>query len=980
MSYLYESNYRAGWDNYIRVFDTETNRSICFKIQNKWEYYKPFSQGTYTCITDQTIKLAKFLGTKKEADGNFGVRSPVDVYIRDHFWDTKQFNLNPRVFYLDIETRSGQSFVENTFDNKVLKIRHNEYIQDLSVKQIKVSYEKFENYEYFDEVLNEWKPINDSIYFKRNGFPEPETALEEVTLIEIFDSKSNSMIVLGLRDFIDHYNKLSELEYPVKYIKFDNEIALFNGFFAIFKKLNPLIVYAWNGNNFDFPYLYNRAKKLGLDSNNLSNYGDVSLDIRTDDNNEKKITLRSSGHFFIDMIDAYKSVVMKNQPSYSLEYISQIELKQGKIEHDEFTSFDSFYTGKDYIISDKPYADQIREEIRQLKISEKNNTITDDQKKKLNELLQFQFVYYGVKDVYLLKLIDKVRNLTNIACAKACRMGVGIGESIYTLKPWGAYILNEFYKLHLVDQPHTLSETIANVIGGFVRQPVTGKHEWVVSEDVNSMYPLLSMVSFNMSPETYVPLSKAPAELREFILTYYTDQDEDRCLNLSNEVKLKTIELLKKYNFSMGINGALFSNEKIGLIPKLVLDIYHGRKKDKNKMLSYEKMYEVFKKYLDTASVTGKHTLKDPLEYTESEYASLSKDDLTSLMEKCEDLALFYETEQLVQKILMNSLYGAFGKPKFVLFNEKIAQAITGNGRYFIKMSANNMEKYLQNMEHSETPYIVYGDTDSLYVCINPIMQKYIALHKNESLDDYCNYADKFENEHMQPVIQKSIKAMATLFNACDSSVIGMKRENIMTAAIFVAKKKYFADVIDKEGTRYPEDDLYPKVMGLELARATTPNWCKEYLSKALKYILTNEPSTVADWINGVREQFIHANINDLAMNGSVKSVNYSLTDKDIPWMSKAAIYHNMYVKANKLENQVSLLKGGDKCKILFLRQPNNFHTDKVAFVSNAILPYIENTIDYDVCFEKTFINPIQNIMKVLNINLKKTTVDLTDW
>ena len=120
--------------------------------------------------------------------------------------------------------------------------------------------------------------------------------------------------------------------------------------------------------------------------------------------------------------------------------------------------------------------------------------------------------------------------------------------------------------------------------------------------------------------------------------------------------------------------------------------------------------------------------MKDPLEYTESEYASLSKDDLTSLMEKCEDLALFYETEQLVQKILMNSLYGAFGKPKFVLFNEKIAQAITGNGRYFIKLSANNMEKYLQSVEHSETPYIVYGDTDSFYVCINPIMQKYIAL------------------------------------------------------------------------------------------------------------------------------------------------------------------------------------------------------------------------------------------------------------
>lgn len=922
---LFEAQYKVGYDYFIRAFNPDTGRSESYQIPGKFEYFKPMSNGSYTYLLDGNMKLARYLGTRKEAEGAYGVRSPDEHYIRDHFWQTKSFNLNPRVWYLDIETRSGQV---------------------------------------------------------TEGFPEAEFAMEQITLIQVFDTVNNAMIVMGLRDFSDPYNKLSELEYPVKYIKCSDEINLLQTFYKVFRALNPLIIYAWNGIRFDFPYLYNRTKNLGLDPNLLSNYGMVTCEYK-DGKDGKEVKFRSNGHFFIDMIDVYKTITIVNKPSYSLEYISQCELKQGKVDHSEFMDFDSFYTGEKYHIADTPYDDQVREEIRQLKIKQRDGNFSDSDKDRLTQLLQFQFVYYGVKDVYLLKLIDKKKNLTNIICSKSCTMGVNFSDALGTLKPWGSYLLNEFYKEKIICPSDEERTEKVNIIGGFVRDPIKGKHHWIISEDVNSMYPMLSMAGSNMSPETFIPVHKAPMELRELILAYYNDQDENRLLNLDQSIKDKTRELLVKYNCSMGINGALFSNVHIGLIPKLVLDIYNGRKKDKKTMLKYDRAYEKFRSLLKTASDGESSTdIKDPLEYLDNEelLQGLSKSQLEKLIDIAESKSNFYNTEQYVKKILINSLYGALGNPNFVLFNEKIAQAITGNGRYFIQMTANNMENYLQSLIKSEKPYVMYGDTDSFYTQIEPIMSKYIAENPGKSLNDYVDYADKFELDNMQPIVQKSIENFAELFNAYNPGVIGMKRENIMPVAVFVAKKKYFASVMDSEGTRYPEDDPHIKVMGLELARATTPNWCKKYLSEAMKFILNNDPAKLSQWIDNIKNSFTDADVQDLAMNGSVKSVNYKLDDKSIPWMSKAAIYHNMFVKENKLEGEINLLKGGDKCKLIMLKTPNRFRTDRIAYTSDAIIPYVKDCIDYDQCFEKTFINPLQNILDALNIDLKAKTCDLADW
>lgn len=350
---------------------------------------------------------------------------------------------------------------------------------------------------------------------------------------------------------------------------------------------DPLIVYAWNGNRFDFPYLFNRFKNLGLDVNKLSLSKDITL---TEDHDRYCGKLLSSSQRYADLMILYKCFG-DTLKSYSLDSVSKHELNDCKVKHDEFNDFDSFYTGKNYTISEEPYEDKIREEIRQLKILEHDNKITDEQKSRLYELISFQFVYYGIQDVYLLKKLDDRKNFTNIIVTIAEMFGCQLDDTLGTIKPWGNGLKNLYYEKNLIVPPMS-NNTFANVVGGYVRDPRYGLHKWMLSEDANSMYPMLSMKGFNMSPETYIPHDKLPSDLKEHIEMYYNDQNEGKILEYSDEIKNKTKELLHKYNYSMGINGAVFDKSVLGVVPEMVASIYYGRKDDKKTMLKYEQQIE----------------------------------------------------------------------------------------------------------------------------------------------------------------------------------------------------------------------------------------------------------------------------------------------------------------------------------------------------------------------------------------------------
>lgn len=528
----FEATWKEGFDNFIRVFDETTNKSSEIKIPNNYEYYEVNSKGNYTYILDKNIHLQKCLGYYKNAKGKYGVRKPSEIYIRDNFWG-HSYNLKPRIFYLDIETRSIGSF------------------------------------------------------------PTPELANQEITLIQVFDSFTKTMYVFGLRDYKPQEGY--ELEYSVKYVKCNSEVELLEKYFKFFKFLNPLIIFAWNGDGFDFPYLYNRLKNLGLDKNLLSNYGLAEIKEKMTKNGTIRI-LEASGHYYIDMLRAYKKFVSDKRSSFALDFIANFELGEGKVDHSEFKTFDAFYTGTDYQIFSEAFEDPVKEEIRQIKIKESNNLLTEEDNQRLKELLQFQFVYYGIKDVYLLKRLDDKINLSNIMLSIAQKTGCTLDDTLGTISAWNNYIANVCYTKNIALPVKTENDD-AEITGGYVKDPERGLWKWVFSDDFNSMYPM-NMVGFNMSPETYVPLAKAPSDLRSILMQNFYDQNEDRVLDLPKEIWDKTTELLKKYNYSMGINGAIFDNSEKGIIPELVWDIYTNRKADKKRMLNYSKQKEIIENIL----------------------------------------------------------------------------------------------------------------------------------------------------------------------------------------------------------------------------------------------------------------------------------------------------------------------------------------------------------------------------------------------
>lgn len=444
-----------------------------------------------------------------------------------------------------------------------------------------------EDYEVWDIELNKWVSPSRSCFHKeyRKGFPSADLADQPMTLIQFYDSVLNVMFCLGTRDWKHQHDY--KFDYEVKYIKCDNEIHLLETYLNIFAKLDPLIIYAWNGMGFDYPYIHNRLKNLKMDTNRLSNYGSVKYS-QNEFMGMMEYDLKAVGHYYVDLMVVYKKFILSPRASYSLDNISSVELKDKKVQHTEYTSFDDYYTGK-YNIPTNPTQEQLESKIYQ----EAMRGNWDEVK----ELAHSDFVFYGIKDTHLIKRLDDKLNFTSLMMDISSTMGVLLSDALGTVKPWSQYLSNISYQSNQV-MPVKQEHEHPNVVGGFVRDPQRGKHKWVLSADVNSMYPLLGMVGFNMSPETYVPIHALPGDLKDLILMYFNNQDETKRFELDENIWNTVTGLLKKYNYSLGINGAIFSKEKLGIIPRLVQEIYDGRKKAKKTMFLYEQQKVLIKEIM----------------------------------------------------------------------------------------------------------------------------------------------------------------------------------------------------------------------------------------------------------------------------------------------------------------------------------------------------------------------------------------------
>jgi len=566
-----------------------------------------------------------------------------------------------------------------------------------------------------------------------SGFPDVENVAEELLLISLQDYATKKVTTFGSRPFV---NK----DPNVTYVLCDDEVHLLRSFLAYWRKNLPEVITGWNSQMYDIPYLAGRINRiLGEKAmKDLSPWGLVSQD-EVYISGRKNITYDIGGVTQLDYLDLYKRFTYTSQESYRLDYIANYELGEKKLDHNEYDTFREFYT-KDW---DK-------------------------------------FVRYNIIDVQLVdKLEDKLK-LIELAITMAFDAKVNFIDIHYQVRMWDTIIYNYLKKQNIVIPPKKRTSKSQKYAGAYVKEPKPGKYDWVVSFDLNSLYPHLIM-QYNISPETL--------------------KDDKHPTATVDRILKEEIDFQLHKDSAVCANGAMYRTDIRGFLPEIMEKIYTERTVYKKKMLTAKQKYE------DT---------KDP---------KLVKDIAT------------FNNIQMARKIQLNSAYGAIGNEYFRYYKLENAEAITLSGQVSIRWIEDRMNNYLNKILKTENEdYVIAVDTDSIYLHLGPLVEV-IYKEREKTTEGVVGFLNKICEMEFEKYISSSYEALANYVNAYEQKMF-MKRENIADRGIWTAKKRYILNVWDSEGVRYAEPKL--KMMGIEAVKSSTPAPCRTMIKDVLKLIMTN--------------------------------------------------------------------------------------------------------------------------------------------
>ena len=705
-----------------------------------------------------------------------------------------------------------------------------------------------------------------------SGLPDVENVAEELLLISLQDYATKKVTTFGSRPFV---NK----DPNVTYILCNDEVHLLTSFLAYWRKNLPEVITGWNSQMYDIPYLAGRINRiLGEKSmKDLSPWGLVSQD-EVYISGRKNITYDIGGVTQLDYLDLYKRFTYTNQESYRLDYIANYELGEKKLDHDEYDTFREFYT-KDW---DK-------------------------------------FVRYNIIDVQLVdKLEDKLK-LIELAITMAFDAKVNFIDIHYQVRMWDTIIYNYLKKQNIVIPPKKRTSKSQKYAGAYVKEPKPGKYDWVVSFDLNSLYPHLIM-QYNISPETL--------------------KDDKHPTATVDRILKEEIDFQLHKDSAVCANGAMYRTDIRGFLPEIMEKIYTERTVYKKKMLAAKQKYE------DT---------KDP---------KLVKDIAT------------FNNIQMARKIQLNSAYGAIGNEYFRYYKLENAEAITLSGQVSIRWIEDRMNNYLNKiLKTKDEDYVIAVDTDSIYLHLGPLVEV-IYKEREKTTEGVVGFLNKICEMEFEKYISSSYEALANYVNAYEQKMF-MKRENIADRGIWTAKKRYILNVWDSEGVRYAEPKL--KMMGIEAVKSSTPAPCRTMIKDVLKLIMTKTEDDVIDFIENCRTKFRSLPPEEISFPRTVsnvkkyKSVN-AIYEKGTPIHARGALLFNHYVKKNKLTQKYSLINNGEKIKFCYLKRPNPIQENVISFIQQFPEELnLDKYIDYDLQFEKSFLEPLKIILDSIGWSAERT-------
>ena len=331
---------------------------------------------------------------------------------------------------------------------------------------------------------------------------------------------------------------------------------------------------------------------------------------------------------------------------------------------------------------------------------------------------------------------------------------------------------------------------------------------------------------------------------------------------------------------------------------------------------------------------------------------------------------------QMARKIQLNSAYGAIGNQYFRYYKLANAEAITLSGQVSIRWIENKMNAHLNKILKTEgEDYVIASDTDSIYLNLGPLVER-VYEGREKTNEGVVRFLNKVCEDEFEPYIESSYKELAGYVNAY-AQKMQMKRENIADRGIWTAKKRYILNVWDSEGVRYDEPKL--KMMGIEAVKSSTPAPCRTMIKDALKLMMTATEDEVIDYIDKCRQEFKTLPPEDIAFPRTASDVrkyhsSSSIYAKGTPIHIRGALLFNHYVKKHKLINKYSPIGNGEKVKFLYLKKPNIIQENVISFIQD--FPHeigLDKYVDYDLQFEKSFVEPLKAILNAIGWNVEKT-------
>ena len=703
------------------------------------------------------------------------------------------------------------------------------------------------------------------------GFPDTESVAEEMLTIAIQDYNTKKIIVWGVKPFKNNQEN-------VNYIYCGDEYTMLVKFLDWWEHNYPDIITGWNVQLYDIPYICGRINRV-LGEKAMKKFSPWGL-VKQQEvyiMGRKNIAFEVGGLSQLDYMDLYKKFTYKAQESYRLDHIANVELGQKKLDHSEFDTFKDFYTGN-----------------------------------------WQKFVEYNIIDVELVDRLESKMKLIELAVTMAYEAKVNYNDVFYQVRMWDNIIYNYLKDKDVVIPPKERSDKNDKYAGAYVKEPIPGVYDWVVSFDLNSLYPHLIM-QYNISPETLLDERHPTVNV-------------DKILN--EEI---AFELYK--DNAICANGAMYRKDVKGFLPELMEKMYGDRVVFKKKMLAAKQQYE-----------------KSPSVALEKEIS------------RCNNI-------QMAKKISLNSAYGAIGNQYFRYYKLANAEAITLSGQVSIRWIEMRMNGYLNKLLQTEgEDYVIASDTDSIYLNLGPLVTKFFS-NISDDKTKVVGILDQICEDKLEPFIEQSYQNLADYVSAYEQKMF-MKRENIADRGIWTAKKRYILNVWDSEGVRYEDPKL--KIMGLEAVKSSTPAPCRKMIKDALKIILTQTEDDVISFIDQCRKDFKKLSPEEIAFPRTASDVKKYASSSDIyskgtPIHIRGSLLFNHYVKENKLDNKYSLINNGEKIKFIYMKKPNPIHENVLSFIQefpNELK--LNQYIDYDLQFDKSFLEPLKSILDAIGWSVEK--------